>query len=66
MIWLKLQSEKVRVEKEYLIWPFNPRESKSQRDRDTETDEYESKESTAKSGILSLLSLSRIEASAKS
>ena len=47
MIWLKLQSEKVRVEKEYLIWPFNPRESKSQRDRDTETDEYESKESTA-------------------
>ena len=31
MNWLKLQFERVRVEKEYLIWLFNPRESESQR-----------------------------------
>ena len=34
MIWLKLQSERVRVEKEYLIWLFNLRESERQRHRD--------------------------------
>ena len=34
MIWLKLESERVRVEKEYLIWLFNPREWDCDRVRD--------------------------------
>ena len=46
MIWLKLESKRVRVEKEYLIWLFNPRESESQRQmREHSTEHIEHRDS---------------------